>query len=300
MIRSLPTIAAILFLASASGAAAQSSFDWSAVEIKTTALGHSLYMLEGRGGNIGVSAGEDGVFVIDDQYAPLTPKILDAIAKITPKPVRFVVNTHWHGDHTGGNENLGNAGVTILAHENVRARMSTEQVNPLRTTEPAPKAALPLVTFADGITVHLNGLTARATHVANAHTDGDTFVRFDEANVIHAGDVFFNGIYPFIDVFSGGSIDGMIAACDAILALADDETKIIPGHGALARKADLVAYRAMLADARARIAALVAAGKTEDEAVGAAPLLDLDAKWGQGFVNAERMTRLVYLSLKGR
>ena len=221
----------IAFLATPNPVKAQQ--DLENVQIKTIPVADSIYMLIGQGGNIGVSAGDDGIFLIDDQFAPLTGKIRAAVGKISKEPIRFLINTHWHFDHTGGNENLGKAGVVIVAHDNVRQQMSVDQFIELfnREIPASPSIALPVITFNDTTTFHLNGSTIHAFHVEFAHTDGDSVIHFREANVIHTGDVYFNGIYPFIDVDSGGSINGMIAAVNRILALCDDQTKIIPGHG---------------------------------------------------------------------
>ncbi len=273
---------------------AQQNFD--EVQIETVPVADGLFMLVGSGGNIGLSVGADGAFLIDDQYAPLTDKIKAAVSAQTDQPIRFVVNTHWHGDHTGGNEHMGEAGAIIVAHENVRKRMSTEQFlkafNMRRP--PSPPGALPVVTFTDAVTFHWNGDDIRVFHVAPAHTDGDAVIHFQKANVIHAGDTFFNGMYPFIDTSTGGSLDGMIAAADRILALADDATKIIPGHGPLANKADLIAYRDMLDTVRARIREMIQAGKTRDEVVAAKPTADLDAAWGKGFLQPDVWVGIVY------
>ncbi|MFP3944047.1 MAG: MBL fold metallo-hydrolase [Alphaproteobacteria bacterium] len=290
--------AAALAFTVAPGVQAQQNFE--DVTIETTDLGNGLYMLAGRGGNIGVSAGEDGVFMIDDQYAPLTEKIRAAIAGITDKPVRYVINTHWHGDHTGGNENLGKAGAVIVAHENVRKRMSTDQVMEAfgRTVEASPEAALPVITFTENVTFHLNGREARVIHVAHAHTDGDSIVHFPEADVIHMGDLLFNGMYPFIDIGSGGDLDGMIAGQEMALELAGEKTKIIPGHGPLADRAALKRNHDLLVEVRKRVKKLAEAGKSEDEAVAADPLKDLNEEWGGGFINGERMVRFAYQSLE--
>jgi glyoxylase-like metal-dependent hydrolase (beta-lactamase superfamily II) len=290
---------ALVFALAAVAATQQDDFD--KVEVTSAKVADGIYMLNGRGGNIGVSVGEDGVLLIDDQYAPLTTKIRAAVVSLTPQPIRFVLNTHWHGDHTGGNENLGKAGIVIVAHENVRKRMSVEQfMAAFGNKVPAsPKVALPIITFADSVSFHLNGEDIDAFHVAPAHTDGDTVVRFKKANVVHMGDCFFNGMYPFIDLSSGGSFEGMIAAADKGLSLVDANTKIIPGHGPLGDKAALQAYRDVLAAIRDRVKPMVAAGKTLDEVKAAQPTKDFDAKWGAGFMKADVFIAIVYQSLKG-
>jgi glyoxylase-like metal-dependent hydrolase (beta-lactamase superfamily II) len=274
--------------------------DWSKVEVTSTKLAEGLYMLQGAGGNIGLSVGADGVFLVDDQYAPLTPKIKAAVAAISPKPVRFVLNTHWHGDHTGGNENLGGEGVLIVAHDNVRKRMSAEQFNELfnRRTPPSPDKALPVVTFSDSVTFHLNGEEIHAFHLPPAHTDGDSVIHFRKANVIHTGDLFFNLAFPLVDVWSGGSLEGLISAVDQVLGMADDTTKIIPGHGKVASRADLQEFRGMVAAVRDAVLPLVKAGKTLEEAKAAKPLASLDARFGQGFIKADMMVEMAYRSLK--
>jgi cyclase len=274
--------------------------DFSKVEIKAEKVAEGVYMLAGSGGNIGVSVGKSGTYVIDDQYAPLTDKILAAIRAITPEPVRFVVNTHWHPDHTGGNENMGKTGALLVAHENVRRRMSVEQFNATfnRSTPASPEAALPVVTFADAVTFHWNGDEIRVYHVPPAHTDGDAIVHFVKADVVHAGDVFFNGGYPYIDTSSGGRIDGVIVAAERILAGIGEKTRIIPGHGPVATKADLQTYRDVLKTLRDRIAKLKAEGKSRDEVVAAKPTADHDAKWGTGFMKGDAFTGLAYDSLK--
>lgn len=276
--------------------------DFSKVEIKTEKVADGVHMLEGPGGNIGVSSGADGVFLIDDQYAPLTDKILAAVKTITPQPVRFVVNTHWHGDHTGGNENLGKAGALLVAHENVRRRMSTEQFIQAfnQKVPPSPQAALPVITFAADVTLHLNGDEIRAFHVPPAHTDGDAIVHFRKANVLHMGDLFFTGMYPFIDLSSGGSVDGVIAAADIALKMIDARTRIIPGHGPVGDGSALRAYQSMLVTVRDRIKPLVSTGRTLAEVKKAAPTKDLDPKWGQGFMNGEQFTEIAFRSYGGK
>jgi cyclase len=273
--------------------------DFSGVEIKAEKIADGIYMLTGRGGNIGLSVGKSGTCLIDDQYAPLTDKVLAAIRAITPEPIRFVVNTHWHGDHTGGNENMGKTGALLVAHENVRLRMSTEQFSATfdRKTPPSPEGALPVVTFTDAVTFHWNGDEIRVYHVRPAHTDGDAVVHFVKANVVHAGDVFFNGGYPFVDVSSGGRIDGVIAAAERVLAGIDERTRIIPGHGPVGTKADLQAYHDVLKTLRDRIAKLKVEGKSRDEVIAAKPTADHDAKWGTGFMKGDVFTGLAYDSL---
>jgi cyclase len=280
-------------------ASATAQDDMSKVEITTTPLGAGLAMLIGRGGNIVASAGTDGVFIIDDQFAPLSDKIRAAVKTLSDQPVRFVINTHWHGDHTGGNENFAGGGALIVAQDNVYKRMSSDtflkHVN--RTIPASPKAALPVVTFSDQATLHLNGEAVHMIHVDNAHTDGDVIVHFPGANVIHMGDTFFNGMYPIVDTSTGGTIDGLIGAADAGLKLADDKTKIVPGHGPLGDRAALSEYRKMLVDVRARIAKLKAAGKSLEAVRAAKPTADLDERLGNGFVKPETFVGMVYDTL---
>jgi len=221
--------------------------DFSKVQIKTTKVAGSVYMLEGAGGNIGVSVGDDGIILIDDQYAPLAPKIEAALRAVSDKPVRFVLNTHWHGDHTGGNENFGKQ-APIIAHTNVRKRLAQGRNEPGWETPPAPKAALPVITFDDRLMVHLNGEDVRVIHYPKGHTDGDSVIFFTKSNVVHMGDDFFNGRFPFIDLGSGGSVRGLIKNVDAVIANLPVNVKIIPGHGPLANLSDLKAYSAMLKD----------------------------------------------------
>ena len=273
--------------------------DMSAVQIETVKVAPGVAMLAGRGGNIGVCYGEDGVVLIDDEYAPLTDKIKAAVGALSDKPIRFLLNTHWHFDHTGGNENLGKGGVVIVAHDNVRKRMSVEQfIEAMNLKVPAsPRLALPIVTFNDTVTFHMNGDDMLAFHVPPAHTDGDTVVRFQKANVVHMGDVLFNGSYPFVDLSSGGSVDGMIAAVNQVLGMIDAETKIIPGHGPMADRTALRSYRDMLVTARSRVEPLLAGGKTLEEVKAAQLTKDLDEVWGKGFVKGDRFVESVYKSL---
>jgi glyoxylase-like metal-dependent hydrolase (beta-lactamase superfamily II) len=259
-------------------------------------------MLVGNGGNIGVSTGDDVVFLVDDQFAPLTRKIIDAVKGVSDKPIKFLLNTHWHGDHTGGNENFGAAGVVIVAHDNVRQRMSVDQFMARfnQTVKASPKAALPVVTFAEMVTFHLNGDDIHAIHVKNAHTDGDAVVHWQTANVMHMGDTYFNGMYPFIDLGSGGSIDGLITAVTTALGYANEGTKIIPGHGPLSNKAEMQAYRDMLVGAREQVAKLVAQKKTLAEVLAAKPTAMWDAKWGGGFMKPADFVSTLYESVGGK
>jgi len=297
--RHKPVLAAVLAACASLSAFAQQ--DFSKVEIKTEKLAEGVFMLTGAGGNIGLSAGADGVFMIDSQYAPLTDRIRTAIAGLTDRPVRFLFNTHWHSDHVGGNENLGKTGVVIVAQENVRKRMSTEQFIKMFNMKepPSPAAALPLVTFVDSVSFHVNGDDVEAFHVPPAHTDGDAIVFFRKANVLHMGDTFFNGMYPFVDLSSGGTIAGMIGACDRGLSMGDASTRVIPGHGPSASKADLKAFRDMLVASRDAVAPLVKAEKTLDEVKAAKPTAALDEKWGKGFVKPDVWATLLYTDLSG-
>lgn len=286
----------LLLLALAAAPVAAQNFD--TIQIRTVPISRGLAMLMGAGGNMAVSYGTDATFLVDDQFAPLTPKIVAAIAALTAKPTRYVVNTHFHGDHSGGNENFGNAGAVIVAHENVRRRMSTEQFSKLfnRTTPAAPQVALPTVTFTDQVTLYQNGENISVFHVNAAHTDGDAIVWFRASNAVHMGDTFFRERYPFIDVDGGGSIEGLVAAVDRVLAGIDNDTKVIPGHGELSTKADLAEYRRVIATARDRVKKLIAEGKSLEQAVAAKPLAEFDAKWGGGFIKPDVFLRLLYAS----
>lgn len=278
---------------------AQAQTDFSEVKITMVKLSGSVSMLTGAGGNIGVSAGADGVFIIDDQFAPLSDKILAAIGEISEQPLRFVINTHWHGDHTGGNEPMAAAGSVVVAHDNVRKRMSSEQfmAHFQRSVEAAIPQALPVVTFSDQLSLHLNGESVTAYHQPHAHTDGDSIVHWPDSNVLHMGDTFFSGTYPFIDLSNGGSIDGMIAAVARGLELADDDTAIIPGHGPLADRADMLAYHDMLVAVRRKVAYAKAEGMSLDEAIANKITSALDAQWGQGFIQPADIITFVWQSL---
>ena len=291
-------LAASLIALSLAATPAFAQRDFSDVEIKTTEVTDGVYMLQGAGGNIGLSTGDDGAFVIDDQFAPLSKKIMTAIKKQTKEDVAFVLNTHFHGDHTGGNEAFGEAGAHIVAHDNVRKRLKEGMKRASgNETPPAPDAALPVITFSKSMTFHWNGRTIYVWHPEKAHTDGDAIVFLKDVNVVHMGDVFFNGGYPFIDLEAGGDMAGYIATHEKVLSKIDDETKIIPGHGPLASKTDLQNTVNMLKDVQARVQAQIDEGLDEDAAVAADPLSDLNGDWGQGFINGERMVRTAYRSL---
>jgi cyclase len=285
------------------GAANAQAPDFSKVEIKTTDLGNKTYMLEGQGGNITVAVGTDGIIMVDSQFAPLHDKIKAAIAKLSPLPVKYLINTHYHGDHTGGNALFHKDGATIVAEDNIRVRLAAGNApNGLTGAKmaPQPTEGLPTDTYSGGSkTVEVGGRKALLTHVYNAHTDGDTWVYFDDANVLDTGDTFGNtGRYNTIDFTNGGDIRGLIRAVDAYIKVSNDNTKIVPGHGALAKKADLVAWRAMLVTSRERIEKLFNEGKSEQEVLAAKPLADLDAKWAANDDQAKNWTRMVYNSFK--
>ena len=275
------------------------SFQQEDVQIKVVQVAKGIYMLQGQGGNIGVSVGEDSTFIIDDQFAPLTEKITAAIEKIAKHRVTFVLNTHWHGDHTGGNENFGKAGALIVAHENVRRRMGVEQFMEAfnRRVPASPKEALPVVTFSENVTFHLNGDHIHVYHVDPAHTDGDSVIHFQHANVFHMGDVFFNGSYPFIDLSSGGSFAGVLAAAEGVLEKADENSKIIPGHGPVATRQDLAAYRDVLKAVHERVSKLIAEGKSLEQVLAFRPTAEFDESWGAGFMNPQTFLTIVYNSL---
>ncbi|HZD51610.1 MAG TPA: MBL fold metallo-hydrolase [Woeseiaceae bacterium] len=269
------------------------------ISFKSTELAPGLYMLEGEGGfaggNPGLLTGDDGNILIDDGLEPLADTLLRAVTDVTGAPVDFVINTHVHADHTGGNAALHATGATIIGHDNVRKRLLDGSA--ARDGKPAPREALPQITFPDAITFHLNGHDVFIFHVAHAHTDGDAVVLFPDVDVIHAADVFFNGRFPFIDLDSGGSVDGYIRAQEAVLSRAGTDTRIIPGHGPLGTKDDLQTAHNMLVDARERIRKLVDAGKSEEEVLSADPLSRYDDDWSWEFITTERMTRTLYRGL---
>ena len=289
---------ALCFLAGS--AVAQRDFD--DVKIEVTDLGGGIHMLTGAGGNLGVCVGDDGVFLIDDQYAPLSDKIKAAIAGISDGPVKFVFNTHWHGDHTGGNENFGDTGSLLVSHANVRRLLSTEQFTEFfdRTTEAAPDGALPVVTFTDSLGFFYNDEEIVVFHVPAAHTDGDGVVSFAKANIIHSGDVIFFGLYPYIDVGAGGTIDGVISGVKTILAMCDENTQIIPGHGPLLKRESLEEYLAMLTDVRAKVALEKKAGKDLAAVQATQPAAAYDEAWGQAWLTSDQFVQTVFESLDDR
>jgi cyclase len=271
------------------------------VEYVPTQLSDTVTMVKGQGGNIAVSAGADGVFIIDDQLQPLTDQLLAAIRKIDDRPVRFVINTHYHGDHVGGNESLGKTGSVIIAHDNIRRRMNSDQFNSFfdRTTPAYPPASLPVVTFNERVTLHLNGESVAVHHVPRGHTDGDSIVHFPASNVLHMGDIFFNGLYPYIDLDGGGSIQGMIDAVDLGLSLADQQTRIIPGHGMLSNRTELQAYHDFLVKARDNVQALIDQGLDLEQTVAAKPTAEWDAALGGVWIKPEQLVTFIYNSLTG-
>jgi cyclase len=269
------------------------------VKIETISVGPGIYMLKGRGGNIGLTVGVDGAAIIDDQFADMAPKIRAAVAMLSDQPVEFVINTHLHGDHTGGNDAFGKTGAVIIAHENVRKRLGSPQVNPTTNApiEARAREALPVITFADSASLHFNDDDLEFTHLPNAHTETDIIVRFKKANVLHMGDCFTGG-FPFIDGNTGGTLDGLIRAHETVLATVDDNTKIIRGHGPLGNKAELQAYHDMLVVVRDRVAKLVKAGKSQDDVVAARPTKEFEEKYGGASFNAAQWIGRAYVDQK--
>jgi glyoxylase-like metal-dependent hydrolase (beta-lactamase superfamily II) len=271
------------------------------VEFTTFQLSDTVYMLRGSGGNVGISTGVDGLYIIDDQVKPITTQLLQTIRKISNQPVRFVINTHYHADHTGGNEAIGAAGAVIIAHDNIRKRMTTEQVSIFlnKTTPPYAKAALPVVTFNDQMSLHLNGETMTAYYVANGHTDGDSIMHFPLSNVIHMGDMYFNGMYPYVDLDAGGSMQGLITAADLALSMADDSTRIIPGHGPLAMTEDLKNYRDYLIKASTNVQELIDKDMNLEQIIAAKPTSEWDESLGKVWISPAQFVTFIYNSLEG-
>ena len=269
------------------------------VKIETIKLTEQVYVLKGQGGNIGVFVGKDGVFMIDDQFAPLTPKILSAIKKISDKPINYLINTHWHGDHTGGNKNIQKEGAVIVAHENVRKRMSVDQKVRGRIKKASPKEALPVVTFSENMMFYINDDDVLVTHIHKAHTDGDALIYFTKNNVLHVGDSYFQGKYPYIDLDSGGSIDGYISGIKKMILLSDDKTKIIPGHGKVSNKAELKSYLKMLLEIREKVKKEIDNNKTLEEVKNNK---ELTKKYNSfnGWITGERIRSTIFKSLKNK
>ncbi len=296
-LRSVVTMAGLTLLTLCATVFAGDEF--SEVEISVTDLGQGVFMMAGAGGNMGLSVGADGAFLIDDEFAPLSDKISAAVATVTDQPVNFVFNTHYHGDHTGGNENFRHNGSLIVSHSNVRHRLAADQYSAMlqRTKNAVAPSYWPDVTFTDSMTFFLNDQDIVVFHVPHAHTDGDGVVHFVQANVIHTADVVFYGLYPLIDTAAGGSIDGMIAGVERIIALCDDETQIIPGHGPLLHRAQLVEYLQMLTAARANVAAEIAKGGDLAAVQAAHPCDQWDESLGQRWLTSDQFVQSIYDSL---
>lgn len=271
------------------------------VSFESTQLSKNLYLLQsGKGGNLALSVGDDGLLLIDDDYADISDKTRAAIAEISAEPVKFVVNTHWHFDHAGGNQMLGEQGAVIVAHDNVRKRLlSGGEVKAFGAKiPPAPKAALPVLTFADSMTFHWNGSAIEVVHPgASGHTDGDAVIYFVEDNVVHMGDLYFSGLYPFVDSSSGGSLAGVITSVNKVLARIDGDTRVIPGHGPLSNKSELKTYRDMLVAVQEKLSGFKQQGKTVEQVVAEKPTAEFDAQWGKGFLNADTWVGIVYNAL---
>jgi glyoxylase-like metal-dependent hydrolase (beta-lactamase superfamily II) len=278
-------LASILALSLSTNSFAQ---DWDNIEITTQKVTEDLYMLIGEGGNLGVSIGEDGIFLIDDQYAPLTEKILTAIRKLSTDEIHFTFNTHYHDDHTGGNKKLGKKGIEFVAHDNVYKRLSESG---------SPKEALPIITFNDKLTFHMNGIHIKTKHYHSAHTDGDSIIYFEGKNVIHMGDTFFNENYPYVDVDGGGSWKGLMAVVKDTLANIDDETKIIPGHGRLSDKTGLQVYYDVLMDINHILTPIAKQGLTLDSVKKLQPLKKYDGDYGNGFMDPDTFISIVYMNI---
>jgi glyoxylase-like metal-dependent hydrolase (beta-lactamase superfamily II) len=300
--RLIVAAAAIVILLSTTTVFAQQ--DFSKVEIKVTKVSGNIYMLEGAGGNIAASVGDDGIVIVDDQYAPLAEKIQAALKGITDKPVRFVINTHYHGDHTGGNEPFSNAGSTVIAQENVRKRLESGGIagnggSVKMENKPASKATLPIITFENDVTVHLNGEDIRALHFPAGHTDGDAVIFFPRNNVVHMGDDFVRYGFPFIDVASGGSVQGMIAAMEKVITMLPPDVKVIPGHGALSNLDDVRAFIQMLKETSAVVQKAINKKQTLEQ-MKQAKILAPWEKFSGSFIKTDVFIETLYNSLTGQ
>jgi glyoxylase-like metal-dependent hydrolase (beta-lactamase superfamily II) len=274
--------------------------DFSKVEVKATKVAGNVYMLQGSGGNIGVSVGDDGLLIVDDQFAPLADKIRAALKGIADKKLRFILNTHWHGDHTGGNIAFGPE-ATIIAHDNVRKRLATEQKSTVfnSTTPPSPKEALPVITFNDSLSVHFNGEDIRAIHFPHGHTDGDSVIFFSASNVVHLGDDFFAGRFPFVDLESGGSVEGLVKNIGELIGKIPADAKLIPGHGPISTLDDLKSYHRMLQQTSEIVRQKITTGKTLDQ-IKTEGLPAEWAPWGTGFIKTDRWVETIYKSLTAK
>ena len=279
---------------------AHAQTDFSKVEIKATKVAGNVYMLQGAGGNIGVSVGDDGLLIVDDQFAPLADKIRAALKGLADKKLRFILNTHWHGDHTGGNVAFGPE-ATIIAHDNVRKRLATEQKSTVfnSTTPASPKEALPVITFNDSLSVHFNGEDIRAIHFPHGHTDGDSVIFFSASNVVHLGDDFFAGRFPFVDLESGGSVEGLVKNIGELISKIPADAKLIPGHGPISTLDDLKSYHRMLQQTTEIVRGKIAAGKTLDQ-IKTEGLPAEWAPWGAGFIKTDRWVETIYKSLTAK
>ncbi len=292
----LLVIVSLLFAVTAS---AQQT-DFSKIEVKATKVAGNVYMLQGAGGNIGVSVGNDGLLIVDDQFAPLADKIRAALKGLADKKLQFILNTHWHGDHTGGNVAFGPE-ATIIAHDNVRKRLATEQKSTVfnSTTPPSPKEALPVITFDQTLTVHFNGEEIRAIHYPKGHTDGDSVIFFTTSNVVHLGDDFFAGRFPFVDLESGGTVEGLTKNIGEIIAKIPAGAKLIPGHGPISTVDDLKSYHSMLQQTTEIVRGKISAGKTLDQ-IKSEGLPAEWAPWGTGFIKTDRWVETIYKSLTAK
>ncbi len=274
--------------------------DWDAIEIKTNPINDRISYLEGSGGNIGVLHGPEGIMIVDDQYAQLSEKIRIALSELSGSDLRFILNTHYHGDHTGGNENLSKDGATIVAHENVRKRLGTTFYSDLweRDIEAKPESFWPIVTFKSELTFYLNGEEIQIIHIPEAHTDGDILIHFKSSNILHTGDAFVRYGYPFIDVAAGGTMDGFIKAQEKILEVADADTKIIPGHGQISSIADVKELKQMLEETRKIVFEMKVARKSLNDCISAKPLADYHERWNGSFITSDLFVRIIYESIK--
>jgi cyclase len=291
----LLVIVSLLFAATGSA-----QTDFTKVQMKATKVAGNVWMLEGAGGNIGVSVGDDGLLIVDDQFAPLADKIRAALKGIADKKLHFILNTHWHGDHTGGNVVFGPE-ATIIAHDNVRKRLATEQKSTVfnTTTPPSPKEALPVITFDQTLTVHFNGEDIRAIHYPKGHTDGDSVIFFSASNVVHLGDDFFAGRFPFVDLESGGSVEGLVKNIGELITKIPADAKLIPGHGPISTLDDLKSYHRMLQQTTEIVRGKISAGKTLDQ-IKSEGLPAEWAPWGTGFIKTDRWVETIYKSLTAK